>query len=152
VQPEQDEKPAKTYVFDVVFSLHTFTRSIEVGDAPDLIYKDNRESRAFCFDRYRLSFYLPSIINEIGKKRCSHTTRGNFFIVEIIDESGLKIEYEIFFDVSNRSSKNAPMLLYIQSTYMRDARSVRYRPQFKKISFSVIAYNRLHNKPIKRPR
>lgn len=146
VQPAKDKKPEQRFRFVVKFSLHCFAAEIKNGDDPALAYSDNRETRTFCFDRYRLSHHLPDIIRDIGAKRCSHTGKGNFFIVELIDDEGNQVEYEIYFDVT----KGKPMELFIQSAYVRD--DTTYRPKTKKISFYVIAHNRRAGKPIRTPK
>lgn len=153
VQPAKDKKPEKKYLFNVQFSLHCFTKTQLEGDDAALAYSDNRETRTFCFDRYHLSKYLPDIINNIGQKRCNHTGYGNFFIVEVIDDNGNSIEYEIYFDVTKPDEgKKRPMVLYIQSAYERDEASLQYRHQTKKISFYVIAFNKKTGKPIRTPK
>ena len=149
-QPGSGDKPARHYDFAVRFSLHCFTKGVQAGDDPALTYKDNREVRTFCFDRYRLSFQLPAIIRDIHQKRCLHTGHGNFFIVELTTDDGQTVEYEIYFDISKR--KGSVMELFIQSAYVRDPASKPYRHAPKKIGFFVIAYNRMTGKPIKTPR
>ena len=151
VHAAPNNKPAITYSFEVHFSLHCFSKSILSDDDRALAYSDNRETRTFCFDRYRLSQQLPAIIKDIGNKRCNHTGKGNFFIVELIDDTGNNIEYEIYFDVSGQGKKQ-PMRLYIQSAYVRNDESRAYRHKTKKISFYVIAHNRKSGKPIRTPR
>lgn len=151
IQPAKSNEPERTYDFSVAFSLHCFSKAVKDGDNPALEYSDNRESRTFCLDRYRLSFHLPDIIRDIHTKSCSHTGKGNFFIVEsIIDENGL-VEYEIYFDVTNPKLKGTPMKLYVQSAYVRTNDSKPYRHKTRKINFFVIAYNRKVGKPIKKP-
>ena len=49
------DKPEKSYFFQVCFSLHCFTYK-NLGNADNkLLYSDNRETRVFCFERYELS-------------------------------------------------------------------------------------------------
>ena len=150
--PAKGDRPAQPFRFDVRFSLHCFTRSIAAGDDPKLEYKDNRETRTFCFDRYRLSFQLPGIVRHIHEKRCLHTGKGNFFIVEVTDDAGHCVEYEIYFDISKGKGTSGAMELFIQSAYVRDVAGRAYRRSPKKIGFFVIAHNRRVGKPIKTPR
>ena len=62
--PATDKRPERTYKLMVQFSMHTFTRGIELGEAvdPAITYRDDREERAFDFLRYALSIQLPGII------------------------------------------------------------------------------------------
>ncbi|MBL4751563.1 MAG: hypothetical protein JKX71_13450 [Amylibacter sp.] len=151
-QPETTKVEEKIFQFKVIFSLHCFSKTTKEGDDPLLEYSDNRETRTFCFERYQLSFQLPAIIRDIHKKRCNHTGKGNFFIIELSDDDGNEIEYEIYFDIDMAKSREQPMTLYIQSAYVRDDESKAYRHKTKKIGFYIIAYNKSIGKPIKTPR
>ena len=66
--PATDKRPERTYKLMVQFSMHTFTRGIELGETvdPAIIYRDDREERAFDFLRYALSSQLPDIIRGLG--------------------------------------------------------------------------------------
>lgn len=152
VQPATAKDPERPYRFRVAFSLHCFTQSIVDGDDPALAYRDNRETRTFCFTRYRLSRYLPDIIQGIGARKCLHTGKGNFFVVELVDDDGTTVEYEIYFDVRRATAKRGMMKIFVQSAYVRDTDSRPYRRHGKSIRFYVIAFNRQMNKPIKMPR
>jgi hypothetical protein len=151
IQPAKGNDPERIYNFNVAFSLHCFTKAVKEGDNPAFEYRDNREIRTFCFERYRLSFHLPDIIREIHTKRCNHSGKDNFFIVELMTDEGERVEYEIYFNVTKPTSKGAPMRLYVQSAYIRNKGSKPYRRKTKKIHFFVIAYNRKVGKPIKTP-
>jgi hypothetical protein len=152
LQPAKGAKPARDYTVDVLFSLHCFTRSMgnEILD-PALLYSDNRETRIFDFRRYALSHCLPGIIDRLMTCKCFHTEHGNFFTVEILDEQGNKIEYEIYFTAS-KSSKNGVVNLYVQSAYARDSAHRANRPQKKPIGFAIILYNTLNKIPINAPK
>ena len=91
---------------------------------------------------------MPAIVEELHQRKCHHSGKGNFFIVEIVTEEGEKAEYDIFFEVS-RATKKGVVNLYVQSAYVRDAEHASNRPKKKPISFFVILFNTLHNKPIK---
>ncbi len=150
-QAATGDKPEREYRVDVIFSMHCFTRGMKDGETPDaaLLYRDSRECRIFDFRRYRLSKYLPAIVEELHKRKCYHSGRGNFFVVEIITEDGGRADYEIFFEAS-RSSTKGVVNLYVQSAYVRDTRHAN-RPKKKPIGLTVILYNTLNNKPIKIP-
>lgn len=149
IQEAISDKPERKYPFSVSFSLHCFSKKINPSDNKNLYYKDSREERTFCFNRYELSKKLPEIIKEIGKKKCNHTEHGNFFIVEILKDDGNTINYEIYFKVTK--GKGGNLNLYIESAYPRDDEHPRKKKK-KPIGFYVIAYNKLHNKPIKAPK
>jgi hypothetical protein len=145
-------KPEREYKVDVLFSMHCFTRGIKDGENPDaaLLYGDSRECRVFDFRRYALSKHLPAIVEGLHRRKCHHSGKGNFFVVEILTEEGEKVDYEIFFEAS-RSSKKGVVNLYVQSAYVRDVEHLDNRPKKKPIGFTVILFNTLNNKPIKIP-
>jgi hypothetical protein len=149
-QAASGDKPEREYRVEVIFSMHCFTRGKKDGEKPDnaLLYRDSRECRVFDFRRYQLSKHLPVIVEELHQRKCHHSGKGNFFIVEIVTEEGDKVEYDIFFEVS-RTAKKGVVNLYVQSAYVRDAEHASNRPKKKPISFFVILFNTLHNKPIK---
>jgi hypothetical protein len=153
VQPAKDGKPARTYIVDVIFSLHCFTRRIGEDETPDqsLLYADSREARIFDFLRYELSKCLPEIIDDLLQRKCYHG-RDNFLTVEMINpQDGSLIEYNIFFAVS-RSSKRGVINLFVQSAYVRDSQHASNRPHYKPIRFDIILFNTLNNRPIRPPK
>jgi len=154
-----ESKPAKpeiVYKFLVEFSLHCFTikpnknKGETLSDfCTSLYYKDSRETRVFCFERYKLSKNLPQIAKEISERQCYHTGKGNFFVIELTDKEGQSAEYEIYFKVSRAGSK---LKLFIESAYIRDKEHSSSQPSKKKIKFFVIAHNVRNGKPIKTPK
>jgi hypothetical protein len=152
VQPARGDAPARTYRVDVIFGLHCFTRgrSQDTTQESTLLYKDDREIRVFDFVRYQLSKRLPEIVEGLARKKCYHTGKGNFFTVEIVQDDGKVIEYDIFF-VASRSSTKGKINLFVQSAYVRDAMHASSRPARKPVGFYVILFNTLHNRPIKSP-
>ncbi|HVA81715.1 MAG TPA: hypothetical protein VNF29_12385, partial [Candidatus Binataceae bacterium] len=154
VVPEKVGRPPQIYAIDVQFSWHCFTRGIAAGEnfPGTLAYSHGRETRLFDERRYRFSRQLPSIIRDIGSRKCFHTGKGNFFTVEFIDENGSAVEYAIFFKMSRRG-KRGELLLMVESAYAQDNRVPRGRPHPPRpIRFSVIAYNTATGKPIKQPK
>jgi hypothetical protein len=150
IQGSKGDKPERKYDFQVSFSLHCFSRK-ELADEEniELRYKDSRETRIFCYERYELSKKLPEIIRNISKNKCLHTGYGNFFIVEILTENGRKQNYEVYFTV--KKAQKVRLSLYIQSAYIRDEKHQQRRKK-KPIGFYVIAFNTLHNKKIRVPK
>lgn len=151
LQPAKGTRPPHCYRVEVIFSLHCFTRSME-GETPDqaLLYGDDRETRIFDFERYSLSHRLPAIVGSLMTRKCFHTDKGNFLTVEIIDDQGNKVDYEIYFAAS-KSAKPGIVTVYLQSAYTRDTAHGKNRPQKKPISFAVILFNTLNRIPIRVP-
>jgi len=153
VQPSRDGKPESSYSVQVIFGLHTFTRSINKGENPseDLKYSDSREVRLFDLERHRLSFHLRGIVGALSSnKKCFHTGKGNFFVVNLLDEGDRTVEYEVYFEVS-KSSERGVLNLFIQSAYVRDESHRTGRPKKKPIGFQIILYNIQNNKLIRAP-
>ncbi|MDP2805446.1 MAG: hypothetical protein Q8O24_05835 [Gallionellaceae bacterium] len=148
VQPGKAGLPAKNYAVEVCYSLHCFSKSLEANSDPLLNYSDARETRTFDFDRYELSKLLPQIIHSLNTKKCMHTGKGNFFVVEVITPNGNTEDYEIYFDVQ-RTGKSGVARLFIQSAYVRDPAHGNRLSTTKKISLFVILHNKLTGKSIK---
>lgn len=155
IQAAKNDMPEVRYIFIIEFGLHCFTRGLNLHKnekweaiQSDLIYSDPREKRIFDFNRYELSKKLPDITRDISKKNCFHTGKENFFIIELLNEEGLRQEYEVYFQVSKSKGK---LRLFVQSAYIRDLKHSASQPKKKKISFFVIAHNVKMNKKIKLP-
>jgi hypothetical protein len=113
-------RAAKAHVH-VSFSLHTFTRSIEPQDDDHELYKDNREVRTFCRDRYVRSLELPGIVRTLESRRCEFARRLrrriNYVTVDVKNGAG----YAAFFDLRrfDKAGPNAVHLM-VQSAYVLD--------------------------------
>jgi len=150
----RDGKPSQHYVLDVVFGLHCFTRANAPGHGdgdPALRYRDARETRTFCHRRYALSHRLPGVITSLLQRPCYHTGKGNFLLLEWIDETGTRQEYEIYITVT-RIKERGVLRLYVQSAYVRDRTHIGSRPKRRALRTHVLLFNTLHGKPIKAPR
>ena len=84
-----DKHPARTVELQISFGLHTFTRSSKPHDKEYEIYRDNREIRTFCHERYQHSLRLPHIVRTLQRRRCEFA-RGvngqtNYVTVETSD-------------------------------------------------------------------
>jgi len=134
----------------VRFSMHCFTRSSLDGEIYDnnLEYEDNREKRVFDFYRHELSFNLPDAIKELNSKKCFHTNKGNFFTVELVDNGGGVVEYEIFFDIHKVKKGNNGLALQIQTAFVRSNDYKTSMPKKRNIKLKVIIGKRLMNKKI----
>lgn len=148
VIPHQGDKPEQTYLINVIFSLHCFTRGPKQGEAisPDLAYRDSRETRIFDFDRYEQSFLLPEIIRSLGGRKCFHDPHGNFYVVEVVTDDGTKKFYSVFFTLS-KAGKKKGLNLFVSSAHLRD--ELPYDKNPKPIKFSVLVYNKWRAKPVK---
>lgn len=153
-QAAADGKPEREYAVQVIFGLHCFTRNPKNGEPapePALWYSDSRESRIFDFGRYELSKQLPGVIEQLLERKCYHSGKGNFFVVELVTVDGLKAEYEIYFDASRALIKGI-INLYVQSAYVRDQKHAMNRPTRKPIRFQIILFNIANGQSIRIPK
>jgi hypothetical protein len=76
VMPAAKFHAAVTAKVHVSFGLHTFTRDIEAGDLPEDRYRDNRETRCFCHERYKHSIACrPSCVRCRRVESCTFRAR-----------------------------------------------------------------------------
>ena len=148
VQPKKADQPERTYTVEVCFSLHCFSKKLEPTADPLLNYGDARETRTFDINRYGLSKQLPQIIQGLNLKKCMHTGKGNFFVIEVTTPNGVREDYEVYFEVE-RSTTKGVVRLFVQSAYVRDQGHCNRPPSTKPISLFVILHNKLAGKPIK---
>jgi hypothetical protein len=144
IEPAKAGKAEKEFRVDISYGLHCFTRGLDLG-VSELNYQDVRETRTFDFKRYELSKLLPGIIQDLHTRRCMHTGHGNFFVIEVIAASGVKENYEVYFEVKRSKTKGVAHL-YLQTAYVRD---VGVSKSTQKISLFVILYNKITGKEIK---
>ena len=152
-QPATGNAPTRQFQVQVIFSLHCFTRNLEDGEpAPvkAMSYSDSRETRIFDFTRYELSKQLPAIVQQLQGRKCFHSGKGNYFVIELVSDAGEQNEYEVYFDAS-RSSERGVINLFVQSAYIRDKAHTGNRPRKKPIKFDIILFNTLHGRPIRMP-
>jgi hypothetical protein len=134
-------KPERNFHFRIIFSLHTFTQSCKDHHDPELFYADARETRSFSFHRHEASFQLRDVIQNLEKGYVFHTGHQNFLRIDKAD--GI---YEVYFTVKRSKEDGFDLEIYVQSAYKRTQGN---SPNAGKIRFYVVAYNTLHNKPIK---
>lgn len=90
-------------------------------DADRELYRDNREARTFCKDRYARSKELPHIIRTLGTRRCEFARgmsgRINYVTVETKDGA----RYAAFFDLRGFAKAGPSAVhLMVQSAYVLD--------------------------------
>jgi hypothetical protein len=141
-QAPKGDKPGINYNIRVIYSLHCFTKKIAIGDDENLKYSDDRETRTFCFDRYKSSLLLPEIIKRLGEGYVYNTDRQNFMRIS----DGILKGYEVYFTALKSKEPTVDIQLYISSAYLRTR---GYSPKAGKIRFSVIAKKIKNNEKIK---
>jgi len=143
----------RIYRVQLVYGLHTFTRGLKPGEVIDqvLAYCDTRECRMFDFERYRLSCRLPVVVENLHTRKCFHSGKGNFFVVELLGKEGQPVEYEVYFEAS-KSSLHGILNLFVQSAYVRDDAHRGGRPHRKPIGFLILLNNVQMNRRTRIPK
>lgn len=133
----KDKYPARSVQLHVSFSLHTFTRATEPHDADAELYRDNREVRAFCAQRYAQSFDLPGIIQTLQQRRCEFARDKSGMVNYVTIETTVGERYAAFFDL-RRLQKVGPEAVHltVKSAYVLD--SNKPTPGKGRISFHAL--------------
>jgi len=142
--------PPRTVTINVGFGLHVFTCSLANAGADADEYRDDRERRAFDYERYCASLQLRELIQGLERRKCFFAKHENFFTVEL-DGAPAGHEYRVFFTVGRDSVDADAVTLIVQSAYFaRTEWSPQYAPR-KPIRFPIILTNILLGKPLRKP-
>ena len=161
IHPASASSDEKIYRCIVEFSGHCFTKSPNqrkgetlASYESELHYSLATETRIFCFERHRYSLQLPQIIKELANRKCFFTSADDKFLtIEVQNEEGKTVDYEIYFSLKKSKEKQCDIHLFINSAYIRsdDYKPVNHPIRRKSISFFVLLHNTLTNKRIKKP-
>jgi hypothetical protein len=149
-RPATEQSLAERFRVSVRFSSHCFTRKPELEEAvdPELIYPYDTERRLFDPSRFLLSYHLPELIRNLSSKRVRQNFgRHKFFTVELVDDAGVRIEYDIFFRLVKVGK--GMLELIVETAFDRRPENRKNRPAGKPIRFWIILHNTLHGKPIR---
>jgi hypothetical protein len=115
-------------VVAVRFSCHCFTEDITPAHTPDLRYTHGRETRAFAFDRHKLSKLLPQMLSELGSRSVYMSKSSNFFLLRQNPAIGFNGPYVVFFNVTRSTDKGVHVLMNVESAYMKPGMADRASP------------------------
>lgn len=112
-------------VIAVAFAMHCFSRAVRDDDDPGDEYRDNREVRTFCYERYALSRGLPQIVRDLPNRHCQFAKQENFVTIDTQSQAGETIRYGVFFNMKRWKEREIPvvqdpqahLLLTVQSAY-----------------------------------
>jgi hypothetical protein len=153
--------PAIAFSILVQYSSHCVTWGPKHGQEIDFtvhgedrrIIDDKGVHRCFCETRHRLSFNLPAIFETLTERLCLFTGHENWLTIEILDPSGKRLEYEVFFSLTKQS--NRMLRIYVESAYVRDPNNPGNRPvhlkRRDKVRAKVLLAKKLRGEPIRRP-
>ena len=159
--PATEKYKAIEVTIQVEFTSHCVSFGADKGTPPldftvlgvERRLLDHREEeRAFCFDRYRWSLNLPSIIQNLNHQKCNFTGHSNWMVVECINDQGVALKYEIFFRLKRESA--LCLRLVIESAYVRTNTGTLGSPTNRRsvVRFSVMVAKTLKGEPIRNPR
>ncbi len=120
--PASGGHSARSVSLHVSFGLHTFTRSRTLLDSVGSSYRDDREVRTFCMERYEHSLDLPAIFHTIERRRCEFARGLGRTINYVVVETSKKSRYAAFFDLRRlRTPRSEAVHLLVQSAYVLDS-------------------------------
>lgn len=134
----------------VGYGMHCFTKKKETPDDPSDLYEDDRESRTFCHERYRLSRALPDIARTLVERQCGFAKDDNYVTIELQTKCGTSERYAVFFNVKawKKQGKNS-VLVVIQSAYLLS--SGKPNPSKGKVRFKVLLGHALRGTKPRKP-
>lgn len=118
--PQKGELSATVVYLQVGFAMHCFTRAVTSADAPEELYSDERETRAFDLERYELSKQLPQIVRSLQGRPCAFAKQNNYVTIDLKAEGGKSRRYGVFFNVRRRQDVADTVQLIVQSAYPLD--------------------------------
>ncbi len=117
------------------------------------IIDDKGVHRCFCETRHELSSNLPGIFETLTERHCLFTGHENWLTIEMLDPSGQRLEYEVFFSLTKQSSRM--LRIYVESAYVRDPDNPGNRPTHlkrrDKVRAKVLLAKKLRGESIRRP-
>lgn len=118
---ELETEDGRSVEIRVAFAIHCFTRGCDAADEPSQFYRDDREVRTFCPDRYALSSRLPLIARELATRKCGFAKHENYVPIDVSTTEGVTGTYGVFFNVLKvKGADGRAVLLTIQSAYELD--------------------------------
>ena len=142
--------PARTITVNVGFALHVFTCSFDNAGPDAEEYRDDRERRAFDYERYWASFHLRELVQGLERRKCFFAKNENFFTVELAG-APTDHEYRVFFSVGRDSADADAVTLIVQSAYFARREWSPQNARRKPVGFRVILTNTLLGKPLREP-
>jgi hypothetical protein len=113
-------------------------------------YRDNRECRAFDYERYSASFLLEGLVRALETRKCYFAGNQNFFTTALTAAPAGK-EYRVFFSVRPDRTAADTVTLFVQSAYFGRI-GLRPRGQrAKEVRFKVLLSNTLQGKALREP-
>ncbi len=89
------DHPPRRITINVGFGLHVFTCALATAGADADEYRDDRERRAFDYERYYASLQLRELVQGLERRKCFLAKHENFFRVDL-DGAPADHEYRVF--------------------------------------------------------
>lgn len=148
--PSFGNHPARTITINVGFSLHVFTCKFANACAGAEEYRDDRERRAFDYERYLCSSRLEGLVRGLATRKCYFAGNDNFVTHEAAGAPP-GYEYRVFFAVRpDRTYRNTVTLIVQSAYYGRIDLSPRGQ-RAKPVRLQAILSNALQGKPLREP-
>lgn len=123
----------KVLTFYITFSHHCFCKTeADYNDKDELLYNYDKDPRHFHLKRYELSLKIGDVIKDLPGKKVFHGGYGSYLCIELVDEKGISIYYQIVFEVFRSAKK---LRLHVTSAYQLQGKP----PRGQKVKFDKIA-------------
>ncbi|MGR5116985.1 heat-shock protein [Photobacterium damselae] len=140
--------PSRNEIYNLyfTFSNHCFTHSKKVDENPKVTdyYPYKKDYRVFDEVRYKLSKYLPQIVETLPEQFCYHGGYGRYCSCKITQEDGTEVFYQVVYAVEKNKGK---MRFHVVSAYPLNEKLGKV----KKVDFWVICHNLLRGKKMPVP-
>lgn len=147
---QSDSHRARTIAINVGFGLHVFTCAFSRAAFSPEEYRDDRECRAFDYERYRASLQLETLLRGLEARKCHFAAKENFVTIETRCAPAGH-EYRVFFAVRADKTNADAVTLVVQSAYFARMDWDREHLRRKPVGFRVILVNTLMGKPLREP-
>jgi hypothetical protein len=104
-------------------------------------YRDDRERRAFDYERYRALSQLEALVRGMASRKCYFARQENF----------VTHEYRVFFAVRPDRTNEDTVTLIVQSAYYGRIELSPRGQRAKHVRFPVILSNTLQGKALREP-
>jgi len=145
----RSERAGRDLHVEVRFSNHVYTKKFEseLHLNSDIILRDSSGPRVFCPERFALSAQLRGVIQGLSDKKVTQNKveRNYVYAVSLDTQSGF---YHVFFSLHRGKSRNADLVLIVESAYKKQTQIPNYNPP-RRIKFEALATKVYYGEPVR---
>ena len=134
---------------NVRYSNHVFSEAFDdAAHTEDTAIWDHKRKRAFCQERYDLSFELPKLLRDLGNAKVHQTaSRRNYLYFRALSQLAGR-QYQIYFTLKKQRTRRSDLDLFVESAYASD-RPAQIRRRPSTIRFAMLALKVYRGQPVK---